>query len=50
MDGETSKIKKLASIERLNLNTSDPMSANLSSIFIELSNIDYFFTFVGIDS
>ena len=35
MEGETSKIKKLASVERLNLNMSDPMNANLSS-----SNID----------
>ena len=34
MEGETSKIKKLASVERLNLNMSDPMNANLSSIFI----------------
>ena len=33
MEGETSKIKKLASVERLNLNMSDPMNANLSSIF-----------------
>ena len=34
MEGETSKIKKLASVERLNLNISDPMNANLSSIFM----------------
>ena len=33
MEDETSKIKKLASVERLNLNMSDPMNANLSSIF-----------------
>ena len=33
MEGETSKVKKLASVERLNLNMSDPMNANLSSIF-----------------
>ena len=37
MEGETSKIKKLASVERLNLNMSDPMNANLSSIFIRNS-------------
>ena len=36
MEGETSKIKKLASVERLNLNMSDPMNGNLSSIFIYL--------------
>ena len=36
MEGKTSKIKKLASVERLNLNMSDPMNANLSSIFIEI--------------
>ena len=35
MEGETSKIKKLALVERLNLNMSDPMNANLFSIFIE---------------
>ena len=38
MEGETSKIKKLASVERLNLNMSDPMNANLSSIFIIIYN------------
>ena len=35
MEGETSKIKKLALVERVNLNMSDPMNADLSSIFIE---------------
>ena len=37
MEGETSKIKKLASVERLNLNVSDPMIANLFSIFIAVN-------------
>ena len=34
MEGEKSKIKKLASVKHLNLNMSDPMNVNLPSIFI----------------